>query len=294
VVVLVAFAAGCGGGGSEPSEQLDEAPIPPLSPATARELVPRTERLGLAVIGNQCEAVAAARELRQALVQEINRGRVPSRLQEPLLGSANALLDTLQCSSRKAPNRVVQAVAELDETISTAAAAGMRRARRPTDFRIPRGSLPPQLDANTAQAAVGLLFVTLDGATDPRLRDATAGQRAIYALASVDGEIQNGGVAALFYNSTGALVPEAIRGAQTIGAFPYREVLLELASLFPGGRVPLARPAREEVLERVTEGTLERLDERWSGLYERSPLDRKYAPYIARHPDQFFRDGEAG
>jgi hypothetical protein len=293
VVVLIALAAGCGGG-SEPSDQVDEAPIPPLSPAAARELVPRTERLGLAVVGNQCEAVAAAKDLRRALVREINRGRVPSRLQEPLLGSANALLDSLRCSSINAPNRVVQEVAELDRTIGTAAASGMRRAGRPTDFRIPRSSLPAKLDASTAQAAVGLLFVTVDGATDPRLGDATPGQRAVYALASIDGEIQNSGVAALFQNPTGALVPEAIRGARTIGAPAYRKVLAELASLFPGGRVPLARPAREEVLERVPEETLERLDERWSGLYERAPLDRKYAPYIARHPGQFFRDGEAG
>jgi hypothetical protein len=293
VLALTALAVGCGGG-SEPPERASEPRIPPLSPETARELVPRSERLGLAIIGDQCEAVAAAKDLRQALVREINRGRLPTQLQEALLGNANALLDSLQCSSRAAPNRVVQVVAELDRTIAAAAAAGIRRAGRPIDFRIPRSALPPELDVNTAHAAVGLLFVTLEGATDARLRDATPGQRAIYALASVDGEIQNGGVAALFYNSTGALVPEAIRGARRIEASAYEEVLVELASLFPGARVPLARPAREEVLERVPEETLERLDERWFGLYERAPLDRKYAPYIARHPSEFFRSGSPG
>lgn len=293
MLALTALAVGCGGG-SEPSESAGEARVPPLSPATARELVPRSDRLGLAVIGNQCEAVVAAKDLRQALVREINRGRIPTQLQEPLLGNANALLDSLQCSSRDAPNRVVQVVAELDRTIATAAAAGMRRAGRPTDFRIPRSALPPELDANTAHAAVGLLFVTLEGATDPRLRDATPGQRAIYALAIVEGAIKNGGVAALLSNSTGALVPEAIRGARTIEASAYEDVLVEVASLFPGRRVPLARSAREEVLERTPEETLERLDERWFGLYERAPLDRKYAPYIARHPSQFFRSGSRG
>jgi hypothetical protein len=290
VLALTALAVGCGGG-SEPSRGGDEPAVQPLPPATARELVPRTDRLGLAVVSNQCEAVEAAQDLRQALIREINRGRIPTQLQEPLLGNANSLVDSLQCSSRDAPNRVVQVVADLDRTIAAAAAAGMRHAGRPTDFRIPRSALPRELDADAAHAAVGLLFVTLEGATDPRLRDATPGQRAIYALARVDGEIQNGGIAALFSSPTGALVPEAIRGARTIEASAYGEVLVEFASLFPGGRVPLARPAREDVRERVPDESLERLDDRWFDLSDDAPLEQRYAPYIARHPGQFFRDG---
>jgi hypothetical protein len=256
--------------------------------------VPRTDRVALALIDNQCAAVTAARDLRHALVREINRGRMPSQLQEPLLGGTNTLVDSLRCSSRSAPNRVVKVAVDLDRTIGDAAAAGLRDSRRPVDFRIPRSALPPKLDVDSARAAVGLLFVALEGATDPLLRDATPGQRALYALDSVDAEIQNGGVAALLSNPTGALVPEAIRGAGLIGASSYREVLSELASLFPGARVPLKRSSREEIVDQVGEEAMERLDDRWFGLYERDPLTRKYAPYIVRHPTQFFRDSGTG
>jgi hypothetical protein len=253
--------------------------------------VPRTDRVALALIDNQCAAVTAARDLRHALVREINRGRVPGQLQEPLLAGTNALVDSLRCSSLSAPNRVVEVAVELDRTIGDAAAAGLRDSGRPVDFRIPRSALPRKLDVDSARAAVGLLFVVLEGATDPLLRDATPGQRALYALDSVDGEIQNGGVAALLSNPTGALVPEAIRGADLIGAAEYRTLLMELGSLFPAGRVPLEQPVREEVLEDVPVETLEHLDERWFQLSERDPLTRRYGPYIARHPSQFFRDG---
>jgi Domain of unknown function (DUF4375) len=116
----------------------------------------------------------------------------------------------------------------------------------------------------------------------------TPGQRALYALASVDGEIQNGGFSQLFSNSTGALTGEAVAGARLFGAHGYARLLDRASRLFPHATVPHDRGRRNRDLDRISVRALVRLDDGWYALYERDPLDTYYSRYIARHPTEFF------
>jgi hypothetical protein len=117
----------------------------------------------------------------------------------------------------------------------------------------------------------------------------TPGQRALYALASVDGEIENGGFSQLFVNSTGSLTDEAIDGARLFGARTYGTLLRRAGRLFPKRRVPEGFERRNRELEAISEAALTRLDDAWFAASERDPLDRYYERYIRRHPSQFFR-----
>lgn len=85
---------------------------------------------------------------------------------------------------------------------------------------------------------------TFDADEKQALAHATPGQRAIYAITLTDAEIQNGGFHQFFWNSTGALVDEAIAGTDLVQAMPYGSVLRAAASLFPESEVPEDRPAR--------------------------------------------------
>ena len=117
----------------------------------------------------------------------------------------------------------------------------------------------------------------------------TRGQRALYALASVDGEIENGGFSQLFVNSTGSLTDEAVEGARLFGARNYETLLRRAVRLFPERRVPEGFERRNRELEGISEAALTRLDDAWFATYERDPLDRYYERYIRRHPSEFFR-----
>jgi hypothetical protein len=156
-------------------------------------------------------------------------------------------------------------------------------------FKIPR--------AAAAQRGRPLSYAVYDhivGAVDfdhenADLARMTQGQRALYALASVDGEIQNGGFSQLFVNSTGSLVDEAIDGARLFGARTYERLLRRGGRLFPERRVPEDFERRNRELEAISEAALTGLDDAWFAASEREPLDRYYERYIRRHPSEFFR-----
>jgi Domain of unknown function (DUF4375) len=122
------------------------------------------------------------------------------------------------------------------------------------------------------------------------LDKATPGQRAIYSLVVADGEVNNGGFAQFFSNSSGALTCEAVNGAELIRATEQREILLEAAALFPDGAVPVDRDERNKELDELlseAERTLSSLDGRW---YEADrELERRLVAYVEEHPDEFFR-----
>jgi hypothetical protein len=122
------------------------------------------------------------------------------------------------------------------------------------------------------------------------LDDATRGQAAIYALWVVDGEVNNGGFEQFFFNSSGALMDEAIAGADLVGARAQGRILRQAASVYPGGDVPEDREERDRILQSLAasaERTLGSLDGRWyAGDRE---LERRMVAYVEAHPDEFFR-----
>ena len=131
---------------------------------------------------------------------------------------------------------------------------------------------------------------------DPRLERATPGQRAAYALTWTESEVSNGGFEQYFWNSTGMLLDDAIAGSQLVGARDAERVLREAGAVFPDGRAPEARAARQKALDDFSSAQSERLgrlDDRFFAILDdpapspRRPLEA----YIRRHPREFFLPG---
>ena len=167
-----------------------------------------------------------------------------------------------------------------------------RREPKPTDFRVP---LPPREtdDADVVWLAIERIFTELRTPyePDPRLHNLTPGQRAVYALDWVRKEVSNGGFDQLFGNSTGYLTPEAVEGAEYIGATDYAAVIRRAAAIFPGGVVPRDRDERTDLIDPDRDGPiLEAADEEFDALLDdpERNLTRLMAIFIATHKKEFF------
>ena len=78
------------------------------------------------------------------------------------------------------------------------------------------------------------------------------------------------------------------------GARPFEEILCGAAAVFPRGRVPKDRAARQRALDRIGErgeDRLSKLDDRFFELEDshRTYLERYYRRYVEAHPREFFR-----
>jgi len=106
-----------------------------------------------------------------------------------------------------------------------------------TDFRIARSDVADGADvAEVAWKVIEPMWGLLKTPYEPdeRLQTvATPGQRAFYALHWTISEVSNGGFHQYFYNSTGYLAPEAITGAELLGASEYANVIRRATSIFP-------------------------------------------------------------
>lgn len=169
----------------------------------------------------------------------------------------------------------------------------MLRRRRSVDYRVPVP--PPETpDDEVVWYAIERIFAELNTPyePDPRLMDLTPGQRAVYALDWIRKEIGNGGFDQLFGNSTGYLTPEAIEGADYIGAADYSMILRQAAAIFPDGIVPRDRDDRTEIIDADPRigAVLETLDDEFLALLEdpERDLTRVMAIFMATHLDEFF------
>jgi hypothetical protein len=124
------------------------------------------------------------------------------------------------------------------------------------------------------------------------LAEANPGQRAVLAASWCDAEINNGGFAQLFMNSTGSMYADGVAGYARLGAEAQGALLVQAADLLLGGDVPLDHKARLDRLERVSETVwtaVETLDSR----YDRIPAARSARSlavrYIRSHLHEFFR-----
>jgi hypothetical protein len=174
---------------------------------------------------------------------------------------------------------------------------GSHGARRPAPtprlptFKLTRAAAERSGDP-LSYAIYDHLLDVIDFAHEERdLRRMTPGQRALYALASVDGEIENGGFAQLFSNSTGSLIDDAVTGSRLFRARGYERLLARASTLFPRRVVPEDRERRNRELNQIPDRSLTQLDDAWFSLYERDPLDRYYERYVSRHPDEFLGGG---
>lgn len=134
------------------------------------------------------------------------------------------------------------------------------------------------------------------GEVEAALARLTPGQRAAWAVEQLQLEMGNGGIEQYFYNSAGDTAPEALHGLRLIDAPRFARPLEQAMQLFPGGKVPRDRDARELLLDE--EGLSEVLidsgvDEAWEDAYSREEdLSKLVLEYVERHRAEFFTDAK--
>jgi Domain of unknown function (DUF4375) len=166
------------------------------------------------------------------------------------------------------------------------------------DFRIARGDVPDGADvADIAWRVIEPMWDVLKTPYEPDERlytVATPGQRAFYAMHWLISEVINGGFGQYFDNSTGYLAPEAIEGAELLGAREYADAIRHAASIFPSEQALRDRDQRQQTLEGATDeqlAVLSKSDDTFHALLN-SPTqnpDIYFARYIEAHAEEFFR-----
>jgi hypothetical protein len=98
--VSAAALTGCGG-----HERRATPPAPTLPTALAHQLAARSDEIAAKLDGgDDCGALAAARNLQRETIAAINARRVPPALQEQLSAAANDLAGRIQCTAPPAPS----------------------------------------------------------------------------------------------------------------------------------------------------------------------------------------------
>jgi hypothetical protein len=163
-------------------------------------------------------------------------------------------------------------------------------------FRIPRWAVAGLQGEELAWAVIEPMWNQLRTPyePDPRLQQATAGQRALYALHWLWSEVNNGGFHQYFWNPTGMLADQALQGARRLGAAAYAELVAEaITTVFGGADVPQDQSSRRRALEEMTSEQRHRLDavdRRFCALLEEQPLGALLEHYVDAHPSEFFLD----
>ncbi|MGH3092127.1 MAG: hypothetical protein ACRDOG_07345, partial [Gaiellaceae bacterium] len=92
-LVCAAVLAGCGGDGEE------TAPGPTLPQGLATDLADRSDAIADSYAGGDvCGAAGQADDLLAAVLAAIEEGRVPAEFQESLTGTANKLVNEINCA----------------------------------------------------------------------------------------------------------------------------------------------------------------------------------------------------
>lgn len=123
---------------------------------------------------------------------------------------------------------------------------------------------------------------------DPRLQQATPGQRALYALYWLGSETSNGGLQRYFCNPAGMLADDAVQGARRLSRSAYADLLAEaITTVFDHPTVPQDQRSRQRALDGLTNERhrrLDALDQRLSALLVEQPLDAALDRYVRDHP----------
>jgi hypothetical protein len=111
-------------------------------------------------------------------------------------------------------------------------------------------------------------------------------QYAVYALFAIDTDVEDGGLAEVYSNSSGVYAEDGVKLLGRIGASDHA-VVLEQANrvVAPDGRVPRDRDARQRRLDGLDDARFAQLEDRWDSL---PPLEDIVARYIRAHPHAFF------
>jgi hypothetical protein len=129
---------------------------------------------------------------------------------------------------------------------------------------------------------------------DPRLQEATPGQRALYALYWLWSEADLGGLHWFLRNPAGMLADEAVQGARRLGLVRYADLLTEaITTVFSRPTVPQDEAVRQRALDGLSDlprRRLDALDQRLVALQRAQLLDAALDRYVRDHPGEFFLD----
>jgi len=126
-------------------------------------------------------------------------------------------------------------------------------------------------------------------------REATAGyeqltpaERVVFCLDQLEREVNNGGFAQFFENSSGDHAMDTIEALRVLGAPTMAALVAEAVSVFPQGWPATDREDRQRqlaALDTQARATLDRLDEAFFAYPENlAALERRY---VRAHQDQF-------
>jgi len=125
------------------------------------------------------------------------------------------------------------------------------------------------------------------------MEELSLGQRSLISVDWCQKEIRNGGIAQLFCNPTGNLVPWALVGFRVIGAEAFADVLEKAVSML-GPEYPTSGSARRKAYVKATpqqKQEIEQLEDRFFALLRDPAVDfeRRRGSYVLEHPHQFTR-----
>jgi Domain of unknown function (DUF4375) len=159
------------------------------------------------------------------------------------------------------------------------------------DFKVPASRA-------AAKTGLDLVNVVTDPMIDPlgdledsrRLRERLNREQYVtWILFCLAVDIDDGGLAEMYYNSSGAFAAEAPALLRTARAPQHARIVEQANRLFaPDGRIPVDERARRAMSDGVDDSRFAALDAR---LMQLEDLDDVNARYIAAHPGAFFSAG---
>lgn len=119
----------------------------------------------------------------------------------------------------------------------------------------------------------------------------TPAQKYVHAMMWYSCEVYNGGHDQFFFNSTGIVWKNALKGFETIG-FDEAADILRCAAEIMGGSPSLDRSTRQEQLDSLNDDECEALDALDSRFYDIENFEDVIMDYINKNLGDFYFDGE--
>jgi uncharacterized protein DUF4375 len=117
----------------------------------------------------------------------------------------------------------------------------------------------------------------------------TPSERAAFALVWLYRETNDGGLDQFFFNDSGKLALNALRGLEMVGASVTADILRRAMSVFPDGIVPAELAARRQYLcDVLTPEQGEFLDQLTDEFFKNADtVEKLMLDYIKSHPEEF-------
>ena len=163
------------------------------------------------------------------------------------------------------------------------------------DFRIPRAIADGLSEAELYWAVIEPIWPDIHVKDElAHIARGTPGQRAIYATTLFAREVDNGGLAQFFSNSSGMYTKHVEEGLHLLGAHELLKTFLDAQRLFPGSAAPIDTELRRRLVDEALSGdrnVLEPFDQRLlRGSNVEAQLYPYFKTYIDTHPAEFFLD----